>query len=109
MEHRIEVTFARSFLQRTVGLIGRRQIGNDESVLFERCSSIHTFFMRLPIDVVFLDAQRRVVRAVENVKPWRPYIGCAGASSVLELAAGSIRRREINVGDEVAYAVAAPA
>ncbi|MHB8432758.1 MAG: DUF192 domain-containing protein [Candidatus Tyrphobacter sp.] len=99
--HSIRATPARSFAQRTLGLIGRTQVGEDEGMLFDRCSSIHTLFMRIPIDVVFLDAGDRVVRAVANVRPWRPFVGCVGASRVVELAAGSIERRGIRAGDLV--------
>ncbi len=95
----LTVNPAQTLLQRTVGLIGRTHVGDDEGMLFERCASIHTFFMRMPIDVVFLDADRRVIRAVPNVAPWRPIVGCKAARAVLELAAGSIRRRGICLGD----------
>jgi uncharacterized protein len=96
------MTVARSFWQRTVGLIGRRHLGDDEAMLFERCSSIHTLFMSIPIDVLFLDKAGRVMHAVPSVGPWRPFVGCRRASSVVELAAGSIERRGIVVGDEIA-------
>jgi uncharacterized membrane protein (UPF0127 family) len=97
--HELHLAAARSFWQRTVGLIGHAPLGDNEGMLFERCSSIHTFFMRLPIDVVFIDANGRVVRAVANVKPWRPFVSCAGASGVIELAGGAIARRGIEAGD----------
>lgn len=87
--------------QRTVGFIGRREISPDEAMLFKRCSSIHTMFMRVPIDVVFLDAQRRVVRSVRSVRPWRPYVGCSGAAHVMEMRAGEVERRGISTGDRL--------
>jgi uncharacterized membrane protein (UPF0127 family) len=55
--------------------------------------------MRMPIDVVFVDAERRAVLTLSNVKPWRPYVGCGGARGVLEMAAGEIERRGIRCGD----------
>jgi uncharacterized membrane protein (UPF0127 family) len=55
--------------------------------------------MRMPIDVVFLDADQRVIRTVPNVAPWRPIVGCKSAHAVLELAAGAIQRRSIRLGD----------
>lgn len=94
---RLRVEHAVSPWQRMVGLIGRSRL-EAEGMLFDRCNSIHTFFMRMPIDVVFLDEERRVVRAVEDVRPWRPFVGCAGAASVLELPAGEIERRGIAPG-----------
>lgn len=85
--------------ERTVGLIGRASMSENDGMVFERCSAIHTFFMRMPIDVLFLDADRRVVRAVANLRPWRPFVGCPGAASVVELAPGEIARRGIAAGD----------
>lgn len=68
-------------------------------MLFERCSAIHTLFMRTPIDVLFIDESSRIVRAIPNLQPWRPFVGCAGASHVVELAPGAIERRALSVGD----------
>lgn len=95
----LRVTEARSLRERTLGLIGRCAIDPDEAMLFDRCSSIHTWFMRVPIDVVFLDAAGRVIRALSHVRPWRPLVACAGASAVLELCAGEAARRGIVPGD----------
>lgn len=95
----LDVTPAKSPLQRMIGLIGRKDLGDDEAMLFEQCVSIHTFFMRMPIDVLFLDAERTVIRTVSNAMPWRPFIACKSAHAVLELAAGSIERRGIRLGD----------
>ena len=95
----VSVDVARTFTQRTVGLIGRTHVGEGEGMLFEHCSSIHTLFMRVPIDVIFLDEGRRVVRSVPSVQPWCPFVGCAAAQRVVELAAGEIERRGIAVGD----------
>ena len=100
-EHVLNVPYARSFLQRTVGLIGRTELGSTDGLWFDRCSSIHTLFMRTPIDVVFIDRNNRVLQVSPNVQPWRLYVGCRGASSIVELAPGSIERLRISVGDMV--------
>lgn len=92
---------AASYWERLVGLIGRTHLPPDEGFVIEPCGSIHTFFMRMPIDVLFLDAQGAVLRTVANVRPWRAYVGCAKARSVVELAAGTIERRGIKVGDRI--------
>jgi uncharacterized membrane protein (UPF0127 family) len=95
----MSIVTAKSTWQKTVGYIGRAEIPPGEAMLFPRCASIHTFFMRVPIDVVFLDGERRVVRMVPHVVPWRPYVGCAGAAYTLEMRAGEIERRGITLGD----------
>jgi uncharacterized membrane protein (UPF0127 family) len=67
-------------------------------MLIRRERSVHTFFMRFPIDVVFLDAEERVLRIDANVRAWR-LKACRGARSVLELAAGEARA--LSVGDRI--------
>ena len=89
---------AESFAARLRGLLGRRSLPAGEGMLIRRESSVHTFFMRFSIDVVFLDADERVLRIDANVGPWR-LRACRGARSVLELAAGEARG--LSVGDRI--------
>jgi uncharacterized membrane protein (UPF0127 family) len=79
------------------GLLGRRSLDDGEGLLLEPASSVHTFFMRFPIDVVFLDREGSVSKIVENVRPWRA-AGCRGARSVVELSAGEAGRLGLRVG-----------
>ncbi len=82
---------AERFLSRCRGLLGRPPPGKDEGLLIRPCSSVHTFGMRYPIDLVWLDRQGRILDLVPGLRPgrmtWRP-----GASAVLELASGQIER-----------------
>jgi uncharacterized membrane protein (UPF0127 family) len=80
------------------GLLGRRDLATDEGVLLRPAGSIHTFFMRFPIDAVFLDRDHRVVRVAGSVAPWRA-AAARGARAVLELRAGEAARRGIAPGD----------
>ena len=89
---------AETFGARLRGLLGRRALVNGEGLLIGRESSVHTFFMRFAIDVVFLDAELRVLRVASNVGPWR-LKACRGARSVLELGAGEAAARGLAVGD----------
>lgn len=68
-------------------------------LFFPRCRSIHTFFMRLPIDVVFLDDQSRIVAIHPGVKPWRMIFGPRTASATLELPAGTASAHRATVGE----------
>ncbi len=61
---------ARSLFARMRGLIGRESLPRDCGMLIERCNAVHTFFMRFPIHVVFLDAHNRAVEIARNVRPW---------------------------------------
>jgi uncharacterized membrane protein (UPF0127 family) len=61
--------FANSVLKRMIGLLNRGQLGRGEGLLLDRCYGIHTFGMRFPIDVLFLDKDLRVIRAVKALPP----------------------------------------
>jgi uncharacterized membrane protein (UPF0127 family) len=91
---------ADSFAARLRGLIGRSQLRRGEGLLLSPSASIHTFFMRFPIDVVFLDRTLRVVGVSPNVRPWK-LAACKGTRRVLELSAGESDERAIRVGDQL--------
>lgn len=83
---------------RMPGLIGRRMLPAGEGLLVMPAPSIHTAFMRIPIDVIFLDRELRVVKVVEGLRPWR-VAAARGSRAALELAAGEVARRAIAAGD----------
>ena len=89
--------YARNALLRMRGLLGRRSLPPGEGVLLEPASSVHMFFMRFPIDAVFLDRELRVRKVVAGLKPWR-LAACRGARSVLEIAAGEAARNGLEPG-----------
>ena len=64
------------------------------------CESVHTFFMKFPIDLVYLDRQRRVRKVRHAVPAWR-MSACLSAHSVLELPAGTAKQTGTAVGDEL--------
>ena len=72
------------------GLLGRSELRPGEGLLLRPASAIHTFFMRFPIDAVFLDREWRVVGIADDVAPWRT-AARKGAKAVLELPAGNPR------------------
>jgi uncharacterized membrane protein (UPF0127 family) len=87
-------------LQRMRGLLGRRNLPPGEGILLRPAGSVHTFFMRFPIDVVFLDKENSVVGIDASLKPWRT-AGRRGAKAVVELAAGECERRGLQPGDRL--------
>ena len=89
---------ASSFAARFRGLMGAADLPAGQGMLFPRTSSVHTHFMRFPIDVVFLDAERRVVAIRLALRPWR-MAGAKPARSVLELRAGECARVGLVEGD----------
>jgi uncharacterized membrane protein (UPF0127 family) len=85
---------------RTRGLLGRTGLPSGEGLLLRPASSIHMFFMRFPIDAVFLDRELAVRKIAPSLKPWRLAF-LLGSKSVLELAAGECERRGIRPGDRL--------
>jgi uncharacterized protein len=92
---------ARSMRDRTVGLLGSAELPAGEGLWIEQSPSIHMFFMRYPIDAVFVDRHGKVVKIVERLRPWRIVAWARGARDCLELPAGAARTAGINVGDEL--------
>lgn len=92
---------ARSLRDRTVGLLGTADLPAGEGLWIEQSPSIHMFFMRYPIDAVFVDGHGTVVRIVEGLRPWRIVAWARGARDCLELPAGAARAAGVNVGDEL--------
>jgi uncharacterized membrane protein (UPF0127 family) len=88
---------ARNPLSRMRGLLGRAGLEGGEGILLDPARSIHTAFMRFPIDAVFLDADRRVLSVARDLRPWRA-AGKRGARAVLELPAGEAKRVGLRVG-----------
>lgn len=88
-------------LQRMRGLLGRSGLAEGEALLLAPCASIHTFFMRFPLDVLFLDRDLHVLRALESLPPWRATRLHLRAACAVELAAGSLRRSQTRQGDRL--------
>jgi len=97
-----EVWQARGPVGRFLGLMGRAQPPAATGLLFTRCSSVHTCFMRFPIDVVYLDDAWRVIK-IAYVWPWR-FTAARGARSVLELPLGASAGLGIAVGTRIEVA-----
>ena len=89
---------ARGTLERSRGLIGVREWRSPDGLLIPHCSSVHTWFMRVPIDVVYLDDEFEVVKVAPELKPWRLSLGGRGATQALELPAGEASRLGLTAG-----------
>ena len=100
------VTVADSTMRRLRGLLGKGDLPSGQGILLRPAWSIHTAFMRFPIDVVFLDADQVVVKIVPRLAPFKT-ASCRGAREVIELRAGECDRRGLSLGDRVAWAARA--
>ncbi len=102
-----DLEVASSLWSRFLGLMGRPSLPEGHGLLLDGTNGIHMFFMRFPIDCVFLDrpnadGERRVVAVYRGVRPWTgiiPYV--RGGHGVLELPAGTIAESTTVVGDLV--------
>ena len=83
-----ELMVADTFWKRSIGLMGKPGLKAGQGLLLSPCGSIHTCFMRFPIDIIFLDSQNRVIKIRQNVVPWRLVRGGWKARSVIEVQSG---------------------
>jgi len=96
---------AKSTATRSKGLLGRQGLEQGGGLWIIPCESVHTFFMRFALDLIYLDRRLRVKKVRQNVPPWR-ISACLTAHSVLELPCGTIRGSQTEVGDLVSIAPA---
>ncbi len=68
--------------------MGKRELGAGTGLLLRPCGSIHTCFMRFPLDLIFLNAHNQITKIVLNIKPWRMVWGGWSAHSVIEFQSG---------------------
>ena len=82
------------------GLLGRPPLRPGEGLVLVPCASVHTCFMREPLDVAFVARDGAILRVVPGLRPWRA-AACRGAHAVLELPAGTCAGAGLRPGDRV--------
>lgn len=92
------IGLAATFWSRFAGLMFRKPLASGEGLLLMPCSSIHMCFMRMALDVVYLDGNFRVLAVEKALKPWRTGKMIKGVRQVLELPVGTIDRCGIAPG-----------
>ena len=93
-----QLTKAHTGATRQKGLLGRESLLPGEGLWIAPCESVHTFFMRFPIDLVYLDRKLKVRKVRHSVGAWR-MSACFAAYSVLELPAGTAAATRTERGD----------
>lgn len=94
-----QATIADTFLKRAKGLLGKKELNPGVAMVIKPCNSIHTFFMRFPIDVLFVDKENKVVKVFSVVKPFRISAVYFSAYYVVELPAGVVGSSLTCAGD----------
>lgn len=92
---------AETFWARFRGLMGRSSLREGEGLILNGDNSIHTFFMKFPIDVVYADRMGRVVRVDPAMPPNRIGPIVFGTTYILELPVGVIQATGTTVGDHL--------
>jgi len=95
------LTAADDLFKRMKGLLGKDKLLAGEGLWIKPCMSIHTFFMKFPIDIVFLDKRNGVMALISSMRRNRLTRLYLKAASVLELPAGTIEKADIRIGDEI--------
>lgn len=96
-----KVLFARTFFQRFKGLMFEEHMDVGCALVLEPCNSIHTFFMRFPIDVAFVSQEGRVLEVVKDMKPFRITKIIKGARYVIETPCGTLKA--LNQGQHISF------
>ena len=107
MSVRLSIRRAERWPDRLRGLLGAPPPAPGHALLITPCASVHTAFMRYPIDVVFVDHRGRILKVVSALPPWRA-TACLWARHTLELAAGEARRIGLAPGMEIDLAPKEP-
>lgn len=98
------VVIASGFWERFLGLMAASQWPMaHKGLYFLDCRSLHTFFMVLRPDILFLDKSRKILRIVPSAVPWRVFLGPVECRHCLELPEGTARRSKLRVGDIVRF------
>ncbi len=94
-----KIFLADNFFARLRGLLGFRSLDENQAMILRPSNSVHTFFMRFSIDVLFVDKNNSVVRVVRHIRPFRATAVCLKSKFVIELPVGVIDTTKTSVGD----------
>ena len=93
---------ARTSAARQKGLLGRTSLPEGGGLWIIPCESVHTFFMKFPIDLVYINRKNIVKKVRRNVGPWK-LSACLSAHSIIELPVGAIDRSQTGPGDKIEF------
>ena len=92
-----------SVIGRARGLMGRRGLDQGDGIVIAPCNSVTMFFMRFPLDIVYVDKAGTVVKTVTDLKPFRNSLGGRHAHVAIELPVGTITASGTLPGDHIAF------
>lgn len=96
-----KVKLADTFGSRFLGLMFRKTLTEGEGLVIKPCNSIHMFFMRFPLDIIFADKNNIVIYLLEGIRPWRISKIVRHSKYVVELPKGMIYKTKTEIGDKL--------
>ena len=100
-----ELIVAESFYDRFKGFMFAKSVRKGEGMLFRGCNWIHSFFMKFPIDVLYLDRNNKIIDITQGLDPWSLCMPRFKASQVIELWPGSVEENNITRGGVASVSV----
>ncbi len=97
------VIMADTMFKRMKGLLGYKEIKKGYALILNPCNSIHTFFMKFSIDVVFLNKNNQVVKIIQSIKPFRMTGVYLNSKITIELSPGTIESSQTQKGDILCF------
>ena len=96
--------FAVTYWSRFMGLMGKSRFPEGyDGLIFEKCNSIHCFFMRMTIDVIFVDKEYKAVKCIREVRPWHLAFGGRRGCTCIELPSGCLEKSGTVPGDQLLF------
>jgi len=92
---------AESFSERSIGLMGKKDFDLSKTLWIKSCNWIHTFFVKFPIDVIYVDQNLVVKRVDYNISPWRLPLPSLKAKSVFEFKSQNLLSHDLKIGDQL--------
>lgn len=98
-----DAVMAERLSKRTKGLLDRTSYKGGEALIIKPCKSVHTWFMAFPIDVLFVDEENKVIRAISDLRPFRISPLVFKSACVIELPAGTIKLTNTTESDLLSF------
>lgn len=96
----LHINIANTFAKRFLGLMFKHSLHN-RGIMLSPCNSVHMFFMRFPIDIIFVDREGNIVLSIRELKPWRVSPIVKKSYYVIEMPCGSIDRFNLHEGKRI--------
>ena len=98
-----DIVFANTPVKRLKGLLGDKSLLDGQALIIKPCNCVHTLFMRFSIDVLFMDKNNKVVKALGRLDPFRFSKLYWKSQVVVELPCGKLKSTQTQDGDSLQF------